>query len=585
MERLTERQIFSALQESSDSEAVNADFADEEQPVDECTDSENDNSIFEQDSSEDEDTNDDIEELDQPLQHPVVYVGRDGTEWQAAPFPRTPQSNRRRAISKVNLIPGKHLDTASDCFCSVFDQQVIDIVIKYTNIEAKKKRTNWKEIDRAELLAFIGLLIIAGVDRSSKRNYEEFFGLLRGMPIFRATMGLKRFKDLLRFMRFDDKGTRSDRRSRDKLAPIRDVFDLINRNLKRMYSPGQNLTIDEQLVPFRGRCSFKQYIPSKPDKYGLKIFWICDAKTFYPLNAVPYLGRERSGSSRQTNIGQNIVIELSQPYFNSNRTVTFDNFFTNYELAQYLKNNGMNCVGTVRKNKKFIPTEFLQSRRCNVGSNLFGFRQTTTLLSHIPRQNRSVIFLSTLHRTANVEADGKAEINVFYNKTKGGVDTLDELCHTYSVQRKTNRWPFAYFMNLINVSCVAAFVLWRTLGGRIDQRVGQERKKFLTQLSSELTYSHIVRRSQRGLSQATKETILHVTGGENEEPEQTIETPPAKKPRRRCYMCPSKKDRKIKQVCDNCRKNICNEHAVTTLRCKKCATSRSKPIENSSDSE
>lgn len=89
-------------------------------------------------------------------------------------------------------------------------------------------------------------------------------------------MSLKRFKEILRFIRFDEKDIRSVRRSKDKLAPIRDLFDIVLANLKRSYSPGQNITIDEQLVPFRGRCAFKQYLPSKPDKYGLEIFWACD---------------------------------------------------------------------------------------------------------------------------------------------------------------------------------------------------------------------------------------------------------------------------------------------------------------------
>lgn len=96
-----------------------------------------------------------------------------------------------------------------------------------------------------------------------------------GPPIFRATMGLKRFTFLLRFIRFDDKTSRSLRRQKDELAPIRDIFNKINNNLKKMYTPGENITVDEQLVPFRGRCPFKQYMPAKSVKYGMKIWWAC----------------------------------------------------------------------------------------------------------------------------------------------------------------------------------------------------------------------------------------------------------------------------------------------------------------------
>lgn len=75
-------------------------------------------------------------------------------------------------------------------------------------------------------------------------------------------------------------------------------------------------------------CAFKQYMPSKPDKYGIKLFLICDSETWYPLYAIPYLGRERLGSARRTNIAMDVVTELCQPFYKTNRNVTFDNFFT-----------------------------------------------------------------------------------------------------------------------------------------------------------------------------------------------------------------------------------------------------------------
>ena len=54
--------------------------------------------------------------------------------------------------------------------------------------------------------------------------------------------------------------------------PIRDLWDSFHSNLAKFYVPEENVTIDELLVPFRGRCSFILYMPSNPDKYGLKIF-------------------------------------------------------------------------------------------------------------------------------------------------------------------------------------------------------------------------------------------------------------------------------------------------------------------------
>jgi len=52
-------------------------------------------------------------------------------------------------------------------------------------------------------------------------------------------------------------------------------------NCKKNYIPHTYCTVDEQLLGFRGKCSFRMYIPSKPDKYGLKIVTLNDAMTSY----------------------------------------------------------------------------------------------------------------------------------------------------------------------------------------------------------------------------------------------------------------------------------------------------------------
>ena len=150
------------------------------------------------------------------------------------------------------------------------------------------------------------------------------------------------------------------------------------QNLTKHYLPGDNVTVDEQLVPFWGRCRFRQYMASKPDKYGLKIFWIADSKTFYPLKGLPYLGKE--GCSKATNLGMSVVLQLSEPYNNSKRNITCDNFFTDLQLGQQLLRNGLTLVGTVRKNKAFIPPQFQPSKTRTTESSLFGFTKDFTLV-------------------------------------------------------------------------------------------------------------------------------------------------------------------------------------------------------------
>ncbi|KAI3358342.1 hypothetical protein L3Q82_014779 [Scortum barcoo] len=110
-----------------------------------------------------------------------------------------------------------------------------------------------------------------------------------------ATMGLSRFEDIRRFLRFDDKRTRDYRLQTDHMAAFRYIWDLFIVNCKQRFIPNDCVTIDEQLVPFRGRCKFLQYMPSKPAKYGIKIFWM--------KHRLPYLPKDGWGFTLQKSLG------------------------------------------------------------------------------------------------------------------------------------------------------------------------------------------------------------------------------------------------------------------------------------------
>lgn len=111
---------------------------------------------------------------------------------------------------------------------------------------------------------------------------------------------------------------------------------------------------------------------------------------------------------------------LCEPFERTNRNVTFGNYFTSFELAQTLLSKGLTCVGTLRKNKRCIPANFLPHRVREVGSNVFGFRRNMTIVSYVPKKNRAVILLSTMHHSNAIDVQNKkkSEINLYY--TKGG---------------------------------------------------------------------------------------------------------------------------------------------------------------------
>ena len=165
----------------------------------------------------------------------------------------------------------------------------------------------------------------------------------------------------------------------------------MNKLFLLFYTPHECLTVDKQLVPFRGRCPFKEYLPSKSDKYEMKLFWICDSRTFYPLKAEPYFGKQ--GNAPQRGLAQDIGLDLRTPSNNSGRNITTDNYFTDLLPVVNLLANGLILVGTVRKNKTFAPANFLPSSRREVYSSTFGFQRNLTLTSYLPKKNEAVFIL------------------------------------------------------------------------------------------------------------------------------------------------------------------------------------------------
>ncbi len=217
--------------------------------------------------------------------------------------------------------------------------------------------------------AVFGLLVLSGVYRSNAESIEELWSLETGRPIFVATMSVQRFKQILLYMTFDNKETRADRAKQDKLAPIRDIWDTFISNLQKPYIPSPHITVDEQLVLFRGRCPFKVYIPSKPGKYGVKVWWACDSETTYPLNSQVYLGR-KAGQAREVGQGRRVMHDLVKPWYRTGRNVNADNLFTTIRLANELLEKQLTYVGTVRKNKGEIAPEMLPNKDREVYSSI-----------------------------------------------------------------------------------------------------------------------------------------------------------------------------------------------------------------------
>ena len=520
------------------------------------------------------------------------YLSKSGMEWFSTPF-----RAGKRPICNILTEPcglannSRNVTTVAESFLLYLPNRALDIICKYTNAAAQRayniynekypdKLKNWRCTDHVEMKAFLGILIAAGNVHGNDINIAELWNSHPAFrnPIFTATMSRTRFQLLCAFIRFDNPLTRQERiaNTHDKLEAIREIYDIFAEECVSNYKPSPNLTIDERLATYRGKCPFRVYIKSKPGRYGIKI-WVCaDSDTAYICNLQVYTGMKNN--QREVNQGMRVVSELAAPYYNSGRGITTDNFFTSIPLANLLLEKKLTLVGTLRANKREIPQQFLPNKNRDTHTSIFGFTKDITLVSYVTKKAAAVILLSTQHHAATIieDNDKKPEIITHYNETKGGVDTGDMMTRKYSCVRMTHRWPFRLFMELVDMAALNAYIIWTIKNPDWQKDNPRKRSEFLQSLVLELVTPYIEIRAQN--SHGLQKPIINAmsaVGITVPKPQGRLQKGQSSKmcSGRRCAYCPKNKDRKTRYMCFHCKKAVCVEHRTdntisTCLYCK-----------------
>ena len=145
--------------------------------------------------------------------------------------------------------------------------------------------------------------------------------------------------------------------------------------------PNADLCIDEQLVPFKGNCPFRLYMKSKPDKYGIKVWTLCDARSNYAWNMQVYTGK--TGAAPEKEQGKRVVLDLVSE-LQSGYGVTTDNFFTSLSLADALGKQHKTLTGTMRNRRRGVPVALRPDKFRSEHSSQFVYTKDTMMVSYVP---------------------------------------------------------------------------------------------------------------------------------------------------------------------------------------------------------
>ena len=154
----------------------------------------------------------------------------------------------------------------------------------------------------------------------------------------------------------------------DKLYKVRFLTDHLGKRFAEEFTPHQQVAVDECMIPFRGRLSFKQYHKDKPTKWGIKVWMLADSQTGYNYSFDVYTGKDADLDTMQ-NICKvsGVVLKLAKSLFGKGYTIFFDRFYTSPNLLYWLRRVDLSGCGTAMTNRRGFPKQLKSTGRSQQG--------------------------------------------------------------------------------------------------------------------------------------------------------------------------------------------------------------------------
>ncbi|XP_068993070.1 piggyBac transposable element-derived protein 4-like [Neodiprion pinetum] len=482
----------------------------------------------------------------------------DSTQWSEFDLPRT--KNEFEGFPGPNIFP-KDTQSVEDITELSIGNDLFEYICNETNKyhrqncdkrKPDKKNAKFVDVTALELRKWFGLAILMGIVKIARIDDYWSTNPLLDTPIFRKTMSRNRFRQILSFLHFSDNNNKPN--NPDRLCKVQFIIDYFSKKFKENFNPSQNISIDEGMIPWRGRLNFKVYNPSKITKYGILIRMMCDSVTGYISSFKIYSGvRQPLGKT---------VMELLTSCYGKWHHLYMDNYYNSVELTEKLLEKKIRVCGTIRKNRGF-PEKL---KRANLNVFEACHERKGEVLAQVWRasKTKTIRMISTIHNATLVNTQRtckktnctikKPESVLDYNKYMKGVDRADQYLSYYPIYRKSIKWSKKVCMYFFNCALFNAF--------RTFQYFNREQKSlrfhdFLLKVCDSWIKDHEPAVEQN-LEVATTSRASHYDpidrlSGQVKQHQLVLISETNKRKRRSCHVCSKNKKRKTTNLmCKSC---------------------------------
>lgn len=384
------------------------------------------------------------------------------------------------------IVPGRFRFKCLFYIEKYLDDHLISIIVKETNLYAdqflkshpnlkpRSRMRKWYSTTNNEIRCFIAMLILQGIVK--KPAIYMYFTKRESIssPFFGKIFSVDRFSLLYKFSHFENNEHHNDMPSK-KLCKIKTILEYVVNKCKSLYTPKMDICIDESLLMWKGRLSWRQYIPSKRSRFGIKFFVLCESESGYIWNFYVYTGKETYYDPRYSefNISARIVLQLCDELLERGYKLYLDNWYTSVPLIEKLCAHKTDVVGTIRKNRTGICEE-VRETRIKKSEYVAKFKNKIMLLKW--QDNREVYLVSSVHNDNIVEIQKRnvikkiPEVVADYNNKMGGVDMSDGIIIAYSTARKRlKKYYKKIFLHLLDVICLNSYLMYKKNGGKLSR--------------------------------------------------------------------------------------------------------------------
>ena len=288
--------------------------------------------------------------------------------------------------------------TEMDFFNLIFTEDLIKKCTEETNKYAAKAQLvrpdgKWRNVSYKEMRAYFGFQIVMGIVVAP--NLDMYWC---SDPTFSPSdicerMTRDRYDRISRYFHVADTTNNPPRGQpgHDKLGHVRPILETVRKTMMNNYRPHKEVSVDEAMIGFTGRLGFKQYLPMKPTKRGIKVWVRADPYNGYVNDIQVYLGKENSNGDR--GLGERVVTDLTRDIWNNGHHVYCDNFFTTVRLFEELQQHGTYACGTVRSNRQGLPDQIKNQKLKKQGECVMV--QKGNMVASAWRDKKTVSILST----------------------------------------------------------------------------------------------------------------------------------------------------------------------------------------------